>query len=87
MMSVPFLSLDRDLPSRTRWRSQSRSFGYGFINFDPACRFPRGFPSFLLRSRVGRTPLQHGVVREKVVHNKFVNLTFIHDGHLKQLWV
>jgi hypothetical protein len=35
----------------------------------------------------GRTPLQHGAVREKVVHNKFVNLTFIYDGRLKQVRV
>jgi hypothetical protein len=28
----------------------------------------------------GRAPLQHGVVREKVVRNKFVDLTFIYDG-------
>jgi hypothetical protein len=27
----------------------------------------------------GRTPLQHDTVREKVVRNKFVNLTFIYD--------
>jgi hypothetical protein len=31
----------------------------------------------------GRVPLQHGAVWEKVVHNKFVNLTFICDGQLK----
>jgi hypothetical protein len=28
----------------------------------------------------GRAPLQHGVVWEKVVWNKFVDLTFICDG-------
>jgi hypothetical protein len=27
-----------------------------------------------------RAPLQLGVVREKVVHNKLANLTFIYDG-------
>jgi hypothetical protein len=31
--------------------------------------------------------LQHDAVREKVVHNKFVNLTFICDGRLKQMQV
>jgi hypothetical protein len=31
----------------------------------------------------GRTPLQHGTVWEKVVHNKFANLTFICDERLK----
>jgi hypothetical protein len=30
-----------------------------------------------------RTSLQHGVVQEKVVHNKFVDLTIICDGLLK----
>jgi hypothetical protein len=34
-----------------------------------------------------KTPLQHGAVWEKVVHNKFANLTFIYDGHLKQVQV
>jgi hypothetical protein len=28
-------------------------------------------------------PLQHDSVWEKLVHNKFVNLTFICDGRLK----
>jgi hypothetical protein len=27
-----------------------------------------------------RAPLQHGMVQERVIHNKFVNLTFIYDG-------
>jgi hypothetical protein len=31
----------------------------------------------------GRAPLQHGAVWEKVVHNKFVDLTFICDGRLE----
>jgi hypothetical protein len=31
----------------------------------------------------GRTPLQHDTVWEKVVRNKFVNLTFVYDGCLK----
>jgi Fe2+ or Zn2+ uptake regulation protein len=31
----------------------------------------------------GRTPLQHDVVQEKVVHNEFVNLAFIYKGRLK----
>jgi hypothetical protein len=35
----------------------------------------------------GRAPLQYGVVWEKVVHNKFVNLTFICGGRLKQVRV
>jgi hypothetical protein len=35
----------------------------------------------------GRAPLQHGTVWEKVVHNKFVNLTFIYNGELKQMRV
>jgi hypothetical protein len=35
----------------------------------------------------GKMPLQHGAVQEKVVHNKFVNLTFIYDGRLKQVRV
>jgi hypothetical protein len=34
-----------------------------------------------------RTALQHGAVWEKVVHNKFVNLTFIQDRRLKQVQV
>jgi hypothetical protein len=34
-----------------------------------------------------RTPLQHGEVWEKVVHNKFANLTFIYDGQLKHVRV
>jgi hypothetical protein len=38
--------LDHDLSSRTQWRSRSRSLGCGYINFDPASRFPRGFPAF-----------------------------------------
>jgi hypothetical protein len=33
------------------------------------------------------TPLQHDTVREKVVHNKFVNLTFIYNGWVKQVRV
>jgi hypothetical protein len=33
----------------------------------------------------GRTLLQHGVVWEEVVHNKFVNHAFICDGRLKQV--
>jgi hypothetical protein len=33
----------------------------------------------------GRAPLQHSAVREKVVRNKFANLTFIYDGRLKQV--
>jgi hypothetical protein len=44
--SIPFLALDRDLPTRTRWRSQSRSLGRGFINFDPVSGFPHGFLGF-----------------------------------------
>jgi hypothetical protein len=35
----------------------------------------------------GSTPLQHGVVRENVGRNKFVNFTFIYDGRLEQVWV
>jgi hypothetical protein len=35
----------------------------------------------------GRTPLQHGAVQEKVVHNELTNLTFIHSGRLEQVWV
>jgi hypothetical protein len=35
----------------------------------------------------GRMPLQYGAVLEKVVHNKFVNLTFIYDGCLKHVRV
>jgi hypothetical protein len=31
----------------------------------------------------GRMPLQHGAVWEKVVHKKFLNLTFICDRRLK----
>jgi hypothetical protein len=46
--SVPFLALDQDLSSRTRWRSRSRSLGCGLIDFDPTSRSSRGFPSFLL---------------------------------------
>jgi hypothetical protein len=45
--------LDQDLPPRTQWRSGSISLGRRFINFDPASRFPRGFPSFIMGSRVG----------------------------------
>jgi hypothetical protein len=33
-------------------RSRSRSLGHEFINFDPASRFPRGFPGSFLGSRV-----------------------------------
>jgi hypothetical protein len=35
----------------------------------------------------GGTPLQHDTVWVKVVCNKFVNLTFICDGRLKQVRV
>jgi hypothetical protein len=35
----------------------------------------------------GRAPLQHDVVEEKVVHDKFTNLTFICDGRLKHMRV
>jgi hypothetical protein len=34
-----------------------------------------------------RAPLQHGTVREKVVHNKFANVAFICDGWLEQVRV
>jgi hypothetical protein len=27
-----------------------------------------------------RAPLQHGAVQEKMVHNNFVDLTFVYDG-------
>jgi hypothetical protein len=32
-------------------------------------------------------PLQHGTIREKVIHNKLANLAFICNGHFKQVWV
>jgi hypothetical protein len=35
----------------------------------------------------GRAPLQHDAVWEKVVHNEFVDLTFICDRRLKQVRV
>jgi hypothetical protein len=35
----------------------------------------------------GRTPLQHDAVREKVVRDELMNLTFIRGGRLKQVWV
>jgi hypothetical protein len=35
----------------------------------------------------GRAPLQHGVLREKVVRDEFADLTFICDGWLKQMLV
>jgi hypothetical protein len=50
--SVPFSALDQDLPSRTRWRSRSRSLGCGLIDFDPTSRSSHGFPSFLLGVRL-----------------------------------
>jgi hypothetical protein len=50
MMSVPFETLDWDLPLRTRWRSRSRNIGSGFIDFDPIHRFSHGFPGFHQRS-------------------------------------
>jgi hypothetical protein len=53
MMSVPFLALSQDLALRTRWRSRSRCLSHGFINFDPASKFPHGFPGSFLGSRVG----------------------------------
>jgi hypothetical protein len=45
--------MNRDLLSSTRWRSRSRSFGCGFIDFDVASRPPHGFLGLFLRSRVG----------------------------------
>jgi hypothetical protein len=33
----------------------------------------------------GWTPLQHSVIREKVIHNELVNFTLIHDRWLKQV--
>jgi hypothetical protein len=35
----------------------------------------------------GRTPLQDDAVREEVIHNEFVDLTFIHDGRLEKMRV
>jgi hypothetical protein len=35
----------------------------------------------------GRMPLQHGMVRKKVVHNQLADLTFICDGPLEQVQV
>jgi hypothetical protein len=35
----------------------------------------------------GTAPLQHNAVWEKVVHNKFANLTFIYVGRLKHMLV
>jgi hypothetical protein len=35
----------------------------------------------------GRAPLQHGMVREKVVRNKFTDLNFIYNEWLKQVQV
>jgi hypothetical protein len=53
MMSVPFQMMNQDLRLRTRWRKRSRSFGCGFVDYDPACRPPCGFLGLILRSRVG----------------------------------
>jgi hypothetical protein len=36
---------------------------------------------------ISRTPLQDGAVREKVIHNKLADFTFIHDGWLKKMRV
>jgi hypothetical protein len=33
----------------------------------------------------GRTPLQYCAVREKVIHNKLVDFTLIHDGRLEKV--
>jgi hypothetical protein len=32
-------------------------------------------------------PLQHSAIREKVIYNELVNLAFIYNEHLKQMWV
>jgi hypothetical protein len=34
-----------------------------------------------------RTPLEHDVIREKAICNKFVNFTLIRNGLLKKVWV
>jgi hypothetical protein len=35
----------------------------------------------------GSAPLQHGAIQEKVIRNELVDLAFICDGRLKQVWV
>jgi hypothetical protein len=34
-----------------------------------------------------RLPLEHGVIWEKAICNKFVNFSFIRNGLLKKVWV